>query len=144
MLDNGFVMKTTLYIRVSTGEQNCDLQLAEMRDYAARRGWPVSAEYVDQGVSRAKSSRPALDRLMADAAQRRFDGRPVVIVDLHKLYRMHDAGMSLRQIAAKTGLSKGTVANRLKSFADAARSGTPAISRGRRSNHGVPITSSAA
>lgn len=42
-------------------------------------------------------------------------GRPVVIADAQKLARMHDAGMSLREIAAKTGLSKGTVANRLKS-----------------------------
>lgn len=193
-------MKITLYARVSTGEQNCDLQLQEMREYAARRGWPVSAEYVDRAVSGAKSSRPALDRLMSDAAQRRFDvvlvwkldrfgrsvlhmnqslaqlrsydirfiattqgidtdfnnpmagfllqilsavseferalirdrvaagirsarakgkrlGRPTRIADVQKLSRMHDAGMSLREIAAKTGLSKGTVSNRLKSYA---------------------------
>jgi DNA invertase Pin-like site-specific DNA recombinase len=39
----------------------------------SRRGWEVFAEYVDNGVSGAKESRPELNRLMADAHRRRFD-----------------------------------------------------------------------
>jgi len=49
------------------------MQLAELREYAARRGWQVIEEYTDQGVSGCKESRPALNRLMADATRRRFD-----------------------------------------------------------------------
>ena len=49
------------------------MQLRELRDYAARRGLEVVAEYVDTGQSGAKASRPELDRLMADARTRRFD-----------------------------------------------------------------------
>jgi DNA invertase Pin-like site-specific DNA recombinase len=37
------------------------------------RGWQIVDTYVDQGVSGAKEKRPELDRLMADAAKRRFD-----------------------------------------------------------------------
>jgi putative DNA-invertase from lambdoid prophage Rac len=66
-------MRTVIYARVSTAEQSCEMQLRELRDYAARRGLEVVAEYVDTGWSGAKASRPALDRLMRDARMRRFD-----------------------------------------------------------------------
>jgi putative DNA-invertase from lambdoid prophage Rac len=66
-------MRCALYARVSTTDQNCEMQLHELREYIARRGWKNAAEYVDAGFSGAKASRPALDRLMADAAQRKFD-----------------------------------------------------------------------
>ena len=65
-------MRVALYARVSTVDQTCDNQLIELRRYAAARGWEAT-EYVDQGVSGAKDRRPALDRLMADAARRRID-----------------------------------------------------------------------
>lgn len=66
-------MKAALYARVSTQDQNCEVQLAELRDYVARRGWEPAGEYVDQGISGAKASRPALDRLMAAASCRDID-----------------------------------------------------------------------
>jgi putative DNA-invertase from lambdoid prophage Rac len=66
-------MKTVLYARVSTIDQSCEMQLRELRDYAARRGLQISGEYVDAGWSGAKASWPELDRLMRDARLRRFD-----------------------------------------------------------------------
>ncbi len=66
-------MKTVLYARVSTSDQNCEMQLRELREYIERRGWQSVGEYVDAGFSGAKASRPALDRLMAAAARREFD-----------------------------------------------------------------------
>lgn len=60
-------MKCAIYARVSTTDQNCELQLAELRDYCSRRGWEIAGEYIDAGVSGAKRSRPELDRLMKDA-----------------------------------------------------------------------------
>ena len=61
-----------LYARVSTLDQNCDLQLADLRRYASQR-FSRSCEYVDQGVSGAQRRRPALDQLMHDAKKRMFD-----------------------------------------------------------------------
>jgi DNA invertase Pin-like site-specific DNA recombinase len=66
-------MKTALYARVGTTDQNCEMQLRELREYISRRGWQNAREYIDTGFSGSKASRPALDRLMADASQRKFD-----------------------------------------------------------------------
>jgi putative DNA-invertase from lambdoid prophage Rac len=66
-------MRCALYARVSTTDQHCDLQLRELREYIARRDWNNGGEYIDTGFSGAKASRPSLDRLMADAAKRKFD-----------------------------------------------------------------------
>jgi DNA invertase Pin-like site-specific DNA recombinase len=74
-------MKVALYARVSTlNGQHPEMQLNELREYAALRGWEVS-EYVDEGVSGSKESRPALNRLMADAHRRRFDAILVWKID---------------------------------------------------------------
>jgi DNA invertase Pin-like site-specific DNA recombinase len=68
-------MRVALYGRVSTSDkgQDPEMQLRELREYCERRGWKISEEYVDAGVSGSKDSGPALNRLMADAQRRRFD-----------------------------------------------------------------------
>lgn len=66
--------RVALYARVSTlNGQHPEMQLSELREYASRRGWEIAGEYLDEGVSGAKESRPALSRLMADAHRRRFE-----------------------------------------------------------------------
>jgi DNA invertase Pin-like site-specific DNA recombinase len=74
------VRGVAIYARVSTRDQNCELQLRELRQYAERRGWLVVGEYVDH-ISGSKDSRPHLNRLMADAHQRRFDAVVVWKID---------------------------------------------------------------
>ena len=68
-------MRAAIYARVSTANhgQDVDMQLRELRQFADARGWQLTGEYVDAGVSGAKDSRPELNRLMADAHKRRFD-----------------------------------------------------------------------
>jgi putative DNA-invertase from lambdoid prophage Rac len=65
--------KVAIYARVSTIDQNCEMQLTDLRTYAKARGWAVFGEYVDTGWSGAKASRPELDRLMKDARMRKVD-----------------------------------------------------------------------
>jgi putative DNA-invertase from lambdoid prophage Rac len=65
--------RTVIYARVSTTDQNCEMQVRELREYATRRGWNICDEYLDTGWSGAKANRPELDRLMQDASLRRFD-----------------------------------------------------------------------
>jgi DNA invertase Pin-like site-specific DNA recombinase len=66
-------MKVALYARVSTDDQDCGLQLSALRDYCQLRGWEVAGEYIDNGVSGAKTRRPEFDRLMNDARVRKCD-----------------------------------------------------------------------
>ena len=68
--------RVAIYARVSTGEQNPEAQLRELRAYAERRGFPISREYVDQasGDVRRRRRAPEFEALMADARRRRFDG----------------------------------------------------------------------
>ncbi len=61
-----------IYARVSTDDQRCEMQLTELREYAARSGWTIAHEYIDQGYSGSKADRPALMRLMRDANMKRF------------------------------------------------------------------------
>ena len=65
--------RVALYARVSTDDQSCEMQLRELREHAAYRGWEIAGEYVDTGWSGSKASRPELNRLKADARLRRFD-----------------------------------------------------------------------
>ncbi len=80
------INRIAIYARVSTMHcQNPELQLAEIREYAARRGWTIAGEYIDIGVSGSKESRPELNRMMQDAHLRRYDA--VVVWKLDRLGR---------------------------------------------------------
>jgi DNA invertase Pin-like site-specific DNA recombinase len=85
-------LRVALYGRVSTLDkgQDVNLQLNELREYSERRGWKITSEYVDNGVSGAKESRPELNRLMADAKKRKFD-----VIAVWKLDRF---GLSLKHL----------------------------------------------
>jgi DNA invertase Pin-like site-specific DNA recombinase len=64
--------RCALYLRVSTGDQNADLQRNELVEYCQWRRWEIVETYSDT-LSGAKDRRPALDRLMADARRGKFD-----------------------------------------------------------------------
>jgi DNA invertase Pin-like site-specific DNA recombinase len=67
-------LRCVFYVRISTnnGQQNPEVQLNDLRPFAESRGWQLVGEYIDR-VSGSKESRPELNRLMADAKQRKFD-----------------------------------------------------------------------
>ena len=77
--------KVCLYARVSTKEQDCERQLNELREVAKNHDYEVVAEYVDEGISGAKKSRPALDKMLKDAMSRKFT--MVMTLELSRLGR---------------------------------------------------------
>jgi DNA invertase Pin-like site-specific DNA recombinase len=111
------LQKVILYARVSTKEQDTAMQLESLRAYAKAQGWRVVEEYVDHGWSGAKSSRPALDRLMRDACKglRDFDAVLVWKLDrfgrslqhlLDKVAALQEAGIGF--ISQKDGFDLST------------------------------------
>ena len=76
--------KAALYARVSTTDQNPDVQLHRLKEYAAARGLEA-VEFIDHGVSGRRDRRPALDRLLVAARRREIDA--VAVVKLDRLAR---------------------------------------------------------
>ena len=70
---NSTPTRVAIYARVSTLDQSTDSQLLDLRRYVSERGWTSFKEYVDEGISGTKDSRPALNELMDDARKRKFD-----------------------------------------------------------------------
>ncbi len=83
--------RAALYARVSTigHGQEVGLQLDELRQVAQQRGW-TAVEYIDEGVSGTKTTRPALDRMLADSQAGKLD-----LVAVWKLDRL---GRSLQHV----------------------------------------------
>jgi len=98
--------RVALYARVSTDKQSTENQLRELREVAVRMEWEVVGEYVDHGISGAKSrkDRPRLDALLKGVARKEFDlvaawsvdrlGRSLIdLVEL--LQELHSMGTDL-------------------------------------------------
>src|SRR4029077_8342304 len=83
--------RAAIYARVSTHNgQNPEMQLEEIRQFCANRGWKIVEEYVDTGISGTREHRPGLDRLLG-ACRRR-------LVDAVVVYRYDRFARSLRQL----------------------------------------------
>src|SRR5690348_54998 len=93
--------RAAIYARVSTTDQNNTVQVRELTEYVERRGWQLAGVYQDQ-ISGAHATRPGLDRLMADARQRRFDG--VLVWKLDRFGRSLVACVSGIQELASLGI----------------------------------------
>jgi DNA invertase Pin-like site-specific DNA recombinase len=66
------VKKVAIYARTSTNEQRIETQLYDLRSLAAQRGFEITREYCDRGISGSKARRPALDSMMNDARRGEF------------------------------------------------------------------------
>ncbi len=96
-------MKTALYMRVSTSDQNLNNQLLELREHCKRNNYEIVGEYSDT-ISGTKSSRPELDRMLQDMRDKKFEsicvwkfdrlGRSTIHL-LQVLEEMKNKGVSL-------------------------------------------------
>ncbi len=85
-------MKNLIYVRVSTDDQNCDLQRAACEKYCVDRG--ISSEYtevIEDKISGAKTSRTGFDKLMTEVRS----GKVSRVI----CYKMDRLGRSLPHLA---------------------------------------------
>lgn len=116
-----------LYARYSTDKQDArsiDDQIRRCRDYAARQGYEIVAEWADAAISGAHTERAELQRMLAAAtATRRSPFQSVIVDDLSRLSRdMGDtltlvfrdlAGAGVSVIDASTGIASDSSAGRM-------------------------------
>jgi len=64
--------KAAIYARISTPDQHLETQLYDLRKLAAQRGFEVTREYCDRGISGSKARRPGLDSMLNDGRRGEF------------------------------------------------------------------------
>lgn len=88
--------RVAIYLRVSTNDQNCDLQRSELEKYIESRGWHVHHIYEDVGTG-TNGNRPALKQLLLDARSRKFD--TLICWKLDRLFRsLKDVVLTLQEL----------------------------------------------
>ena len=90
-----------IYVRVSTAEQETDMQETELKEYCENRNWTFSV-YRDKGQSGAKNDRPALTALLGDMRKRRFD--VVIVWSLDRLARSLKQLLSIAEECKSVGV----------------------------------------
>src|ERR1700722_2231126 len=98
------IENVAIYARVSTKQQENDMQLTPLREFVARMGWKAT-EYLEKESS--VKHRPVFERLMADARQRQFESILVWKIDrfarsmkqfIDTVLALDSFGVSLRSI----------------------------------------------
>jgi DNA invertase Pin-like site-specific DNA recombinase len=99
IMDN--LRRAAIYVRVSTVEQETNLQEHELMEYCERRGWGCVV-YRDKGQSGAKNDRPALTTMMNDLRRRKID--VVVVWALDRLARSLKQLLSIAEECKSVGV----------------------------------------
>ncbi len=106
-LKEGDPMKIAIYIRTATpDEESRARQEKACRALAAKKGWPVAAVYVDEGINGLAPELPAFTRLLAAAREHSFD--VVVMQWRNRLGR--DMRLVSRRLAMLQRLGLGALA----------------------------------
>lgn len=96
-------MKVAIYCRVSTGKQEVENQLLQLKAYCSKCNYEIFNEYTDV-ISGKEESRPAYDLMFKDAHKRLFDlvlfwdlsrfSRAGTLFTLQKLKELENLGIN--------------------------------------------------
>lgn len=111
------MQKVAIYTRISTNDmgQDIDRQIHECRRYCETMGYEIVSEYGDEGFARTTRNRPALDKLIKDARQRKFNlvisdelsrfaGTPALLLNLLEELKLWNVNL----VSVKEGIDTST------------------------------------
>ena len=78
-------MKAAIYVRVSTTDQTTLNQEIVLKEYCEKSGFDLYKIYKDEGFSGAKTTRPALDKMLSEMRLKAFD--TIIVWKLDRLGR---------------------------------------------------------
>lgn len=114
--------KAIIYARVSTEEQagenhfSIEAQINETREFAAKHGWEVVGEYIDEGISGTRRDRPQLQAVLDLVQQRAID--ILLVHELSRLSRTVYDTLDIFELLGKNGIGFASVRDPDFDFAD--------------------------
>ena len=107
--------RVILYARGLKKEQAGEVQITEMREYAAQQEWKLVGEFIDEGVSGNKQDRPQLDAALEMIKNKECDG--LLVHELSRLSRSADHLLDMSELVGGYSVSLVSVRNPEANFA---------------------------
>ena len=103
-MDTSKPIRAAIYLRCARQDQIAiDAQEHICKEYSSRKGYEIAGIYTDNGVAGTSGSRPALDRLRADAAAGAFD--KIAVADYSRIARRPQQAAKLFDEMKKHGVA---------------------------------------
>ncbi|MBA7678637.1 hypothetical protein ES703_86915 [subsurface metagenome] len=101
-------MKAAVYARVSSDSQDVDLsisaQLRAVRDYAAKHGYEIVREYVDEAESGRSASRPRFREMIAVAKLKNLPFSAILVWKLNRFSRSRVDSVTYKTLLKNKGI----------------------------------------
>jgi site-specific DNA recombinase len=102
-------MKVALYARVSSEKQaekdlSIPAQLKGMTDYALKKGWEISREFVDEAKSARTANRPQFQEMIATAKQKDKPFTAILVWKLSRFARNREDSIIYKSLLRKIGV----------------------------------------
>lgn len=100
--------RAAIYARVSSEKQDIDLsisaQLKALKEYAARNGYQVVKEFVDEAESKRSIDRPGFKQMVATARQKARPFKVVLVWKLSRFARNREDSIIYKSLLRKQGV----------------------------------------
>ena len=101
-------MKAAVYARVSSDSQDVDLsisaQLRAIRDYAAKQGYEIVREYIDEAESGRSASRPQFKEMIAVAKLKHPPFQAILVWKLNRFSRSRVDSVTYKTLLKNKGI----------------------------------------